>query len=103
MKKTSKRGKRGDKRYSLARREFLASVPHVCHYCGVKCITKPNRVNSITVDHVKPVDTHPHLKRDKSNFVAACASCNGYKSNMSYDVFVELLKTAPNRDYATAA
>ena len=93
MKKTSKRGKRQDKKYSLARREFLASVPHVCHYCEITCITKQNKVNSITVDHVIPWSLRPDLKRDPSNFVAACSACNSMKADMPYETFMTMIKT----------
>ena len=54
MKKTSKRGKRADKGYQKARKIFLANTPHVCHYCETKCVTKQNKPNTVTVDHVVP-------------------------------------------------
>ena len=95
--------KRQNKGYKKAKDEFLKTVKHECHYCGVKTQSKPNQVDSTTVDHIKPQETHPELKKDPSNFVVACGSCNSWKSNMSYEKFVALLATSENRDYKRAA
>ena len=88
--------KRQDKGYKKAKDAFLKSVSHVCHYCGIKTIRKANQVNSTTVDHILPQSTHPHLKRDPSNFVVSCGSCNRAKGHMSYETFVTMIKTNRN-------
>ena len=95
--------KRQNKSYKRAKDAFLAEVDHVCHYCNVKTISKPNQKTSTTVDHILPQETHPHLKADKSNFVVACGSCNSWKSNMSYETFMTLMTKKENRDYKVAA
>ena len=91
--------KRQNRGYKRAKDAFLKSVPHVCHYCNVETISKPNTKTSTTVDHILPQETHPHLKSDQTNFVVSCGSCNSWKSNMSYDAFKTLLKNTDNRDY----
>ena len=90
-------------RWQKARKEFLKTAAHVCHYCGIKTISEPNKKTSTTVDHILPQETHPELKNDPSNFVVACGSCNSWKSNMSYETFMNLIKTTTNRDYKVAA
>ena len=95
--------KRQNKSYKKAKDAFLKEVDHICHYCNIKTISKPNQKTSTTVDHILPQETHPHLKADKSNFVVACGSCNSWKSNMSYETFMTLMTKKENRDYKVAA
>ena len=95
--------KRQNKSFKKAKISFLAEVAHVCHYCNIKTISKPNQKTSTTVDHILPQETHPHLKADKNNFVVACGSCNSWKSNMSYEAFKTIMATKENRDYKVAA
>ena len=95
--------KRQNRGYAKARKEFLKTVPHVCHYCSIPTTSKPNTFNSTTVDHIKPQTTHPHLAKDPTNFVVACGSCNSWKSNMSYETFMAMIKVETNRDYKIAA
>ena len=94
---------RQNKGYKKAKDAFLKTVKHECHYCGIKTISKANQKNSTTVDHIKPQETHPELKKDPSNFVVACGSCNSWKSNMSYETFMTLITKQENRDYKVAA
>ena len=65
---------RQNKGYKKAKDAFLKTVKHECHYCGIATIKKANQKNSTTVDHIKPQETHPELKKDPSNFVVACGS-----------------------------
>ena len=95
--------KRQNKSFKKAKISFLAEVDHVCHYCNIKTIAKPNQKTSTTVDHILPQETHPHLKADKKNFVVACGSCNSWKSNMSYEAFKTIIASKENRDYKVAA
>ena len=85
---------RQNRGYKKAKDAFLKTAKHECHYCGVKTIKKANQVNSITIDHIKPQSSHPHLAKDPTNFVVACRTCNSFKANMSYEQFKTLLKSA---------
>jgi 5-methylcytosine-specific restriction endonuclease McrA len=49
-----------------------------CWLCGQPIdytLRKPDP-NAFTLDHVKPVSTHPHLEHDPTNHAPAHASCN---------------------------
>jgi 5-methylcytosine-specific restriction endonuclease McrA len=56
------------RRYRKLRLDVLASAGGVCWICG--------RPGATTVDHVRPVSTHPHLALDPANMRAAHLSCN---------------------------
>lgn len=56
-----------------------------CHYCD-----KPFKLTSITKDHKIPVSKGGG--NEKENIVPACRKCNGDKSNMEYEIFVDKIK-----------
>ncbi len=56
-----------------------------CHYCG--CILSNDE---LTIDHLKPRKTHPHLIKSKTNMVACCFECNRDKGCLDD---IEFIKT----------
>lgn len=48
---------------------------------------------STTGDHIKPVETHPHLALVRSNVQGACGPCNHARGNLP----LELLAQADDR------
>ena len=42
---------------------------------------KPGEPDSFTVDHIKPLESHPHLAEVYSNLAAAHWNCNDSKGN----------------------
>lgn len=58
-----------------------------CHYCG--CILSNNE---LTLDHLKPRATHPHLSKNKHNIVPACFECNQAKRCLDDITFLKTIK-----------
>lgn len=82
--------------YWIARRTFLRNKKKehggfwVCHYCG-KVIDEKNK---ITVDHKIP-KTCISDPTDSTNFVESCSPCNGQKSGMHYNDYVQRIGGVP--------
>lgn len=49
-----------------------------CCHCAqrIDYTLDPNNVAAFTVEHIKPVSTHPHLVEDVTNWAASHRSCN---------------------------
>ena len=59
--------------WTTLRYSILNRYGRRCMCCGA---TPKDKVTIITVDHVKPRHTHPHLALDPNNLQVLCYSCN---------------------------
>jgi 5-methylcytosine-specific restriction endonuclease McrA len=72
-----------DQRRYLRYRMFVAQEG-LCFYCGIEMHilqedVKPTPHDAATIDHRVPISKRPDLKKDPSNLVLACSSCNSKK------------------------
>lgn len=67
---------------------LLSDQGHRCYYCG-KLLTEV----TATIDHMLPLSRGG--KNDRDNLCAACSPCNGFKSSMTAEEFIEYRKTVP--------
>lgn len=68
---------RTSRRYRMLAANLKAQRRPCCH-CGqpIDYTLDTNDPGAFTVEHLKPISTHPHLAEDPSNFDAAHRSCN---------------------------
>ena len=66
----------GKARKQVAQRGYANNTP--CCICGqpIDYRLPPTDPNGMTIQHVKPRATHPHLTWDKTNWAPAHAQCN---------------------------
>ena len=74
---------RGTAAYQRARRTFLATHDHVCHWCGAHVSDQlpAGHPRKATVDHLHEVDRAPDLALNPQLWVVACWTCNSSRGS----------------------
>ena len=82
---------------SKLNKQFISKSKMVCEYCNIPVYnhSNPKRTDSVTVDHKQPLVEGCDWF-DEDNLAICCYKCNNEKMDMSYDVWLNIVK-AKNR------
>lgn len=73
--------KRGTSPIPASIADYREAFPFLTERLGKYCSYCERRIEaSLAVEHILPKVKYPHLKRDWTNFLLACANCNSTKS-----------------------
>jgi 5-methylcytosine-specific restriction endonuclease McrA len=92
----------GPKPHSNAKRrreELLKQQRGKCAYCQRRMVKKRGQLNSVTLEHRKPLSRGGNHSR--KNLLATCAMCNRLKGGMTEEKFLALLEKIAFHDKAT--
>lgn len=83
---------RSSRRYQELRKRLRAEAKARGDRCAINgCVidydAPPRHPSSWTLDHIKPVATHPELALDPANMQSACWSCNSAKGDTSANIY----------------
>ena len=79
--RTKNKGFYSNAKWRKTRLKVLARDHFECVMCNAEGRLTINQKQSLEVDHIKELDSHPDLAYDMDNLVTLCVSCHNKKHN----------------------